>query len=479
MTADEVISKLEINGVLVPKRCTEKYLKKYGLLELMLQNTPGDFKTISDKIYFLKYGGGYCLTCGIRTNKDVIGNGFARYCKDHFHDPKKNKPAHNFKDISIEQIKELYIEKQLSILDIAKTLGTVSNTTVKKRLIEGGVELRSHSHTQSLKAKRGIFKPRISIDRTQLIEQYLAGTPTNILADTYNCHIETIRRFLIQEGQERCRKRSTIEWVITNILKKHSIPHTVNNRSIISPLELDVVLSNTNIAIEINGLYTHSFSAGNKSKTYHNNKYRLCKEKGIRLLQFWEDDITNNPIIIESMILNAVGLTPNKVNARDTLLKGVEQTEINRFCQDNHIQGPPGRNKGIGLFKDGLLQALLCYRHNKGKTVLTRYCSKAFTNVRGGFSKLISTLPTPLITYSSNDISDGNLYYCTGFKKVGENPDMWYTDYKQLLNREKFMKKKLSKVLDMFDPNKTEIENMLDNGYDVIYKSGTVTWLKV
>ena len=55
-------------------------------------------------------------------------------------------------------------------------------------------------------------------------------------------------------------------------------------RDIISPLEIDLYIEDLKIGIEYNGYYWHS----RKDKYYHQNKALKCRNKGIRLIQFYE-----------------------------------------------------------------------------------------------------------------------------------------------------------------------------------------------
>lgn len=68
------------------------------------------------------------------------------------------------------------------------------------------------------------------------------------------------------------------------------------NRSMIRQ-ELDIYIPEKKIAIEYNGVYWHSQVAG-KHKNYHYNKWLACKNKGIRLIQIWEDDYIKNPELV-------------------------------------------------------------------------------------------------------------------------------------------------------------------------------------
>lgn len=477
MIREEFLNLVQINGKLISKRCTERYLSKHlGALEYINNNVPSDFTTISDKIRYVKYGGGYCKVCNTRTNTHVSGSGFAEYCSKHFHEPKKNKRAHNYKEVDLDHAIDLYLHGK-AVIEVAKELG-ISNVALANKLRKHGFKLRSHSENQKMRAKSGYTRPRIIIDRQELVRKYVEEkTSMKYLAKIYECHAETIRRFLLQEGIIRFHRRSYIEQIIFNILKDLDVKFKVGDKKSIYPLELDFLLGN--IAVEINGLYTHSQHTGKKAKKYHNNKYNLCKQKGIKLLQFWEDDINNKPDIVSSMIRNVLGKSLYRFHARKCIVKSVELNEANQFYKNNHIQGETSKNsKNIGLFFEGQLLCLLGYVQQQDHTTITRFCSSLNSNVVGGFQKLLKCVPgNKIVTYSHNDISNGDLYAQAGFECISERSyDMWYTDYQTVLNRQGFMKSKLSAKLDIFDETKTEIENMIANGYDVIWKSGTKTW---
>lgn len=587
-----LLSKVTIGDSIVPKRCTESYLIKNNLLSILDELVEPEFGSVSERIKKLKYGGGYCLVCNVRTGLHISGRGFSIYCKAHATESNKGKVAHNRKDVDIELIKKLYIEENKSIIEISKILGDVSNITIKKKMIEAGIEIRTHSDNQKIKAKKGISRSsiiqnnekdiirkykddgytiaslseeygcneltirrllvnnnidiirypheignldnvkicymyeeqkrsisniakefnvsaiviknillkcsvelrdkketqslsanrelRVIIDREELVNRYNNKEPMTLLAKSYNCNVETIRRFLLQEGVDLFHRKTEIEFKIQSLLDDLNIEYRINRRSILGGLELDFYLPTYKIGIEVNGLFYHSFFKGNKDKYYHNNKYEICKKNGIKLFQFWESDIHEKFPIIKSIIKNHCRFSDNKIFARKCEIMNLSYSDISKFCIDNHIQGSPSYNtKGIGLYYDNMLVSVLGYLKNKNDTVINRFCSLKGYNVIGGFSKLCNRLKGKIITYSHNDISNGELYLKTGFEFVSENKaDMWVTDYKKIYNRQEFMKNKLKSRFELFDENKTEIENIIDNGYDIIYKSGTKKWIK-
>jgi very-short-patch-repair endonuclease len=63
-----------------------------------------------------------------------------------------------------------------------------------------------------------------------------------------------------------------------------------NNRTIISPKELDIVIPDKKIAIEVNGDYWHSL----KKEFYHENKSHQCELVGYKLIHIWESEWNNS-----------------------------------------------------------------------------------------------------------------------------------------------------------------------------------------
>ena len=94
-----------------------------------------------------------------------------------------------------------------------------------------------------------------------------------------------------------CMSRSNFETSVEQELKNLNLEFQVNTRKIISPYELDFYISKYNLAIECNGDYWHSIEHNEKwkgNKFRHLDKYLMCKEKGIRLIQIPESEWFSN-----------------------------------------------------------------------------------------------------------------------------------------------------------------------------------------
>ncbi len=258
---------------------------------------------------------------------------------------------------------------------------------------------------------------------------------------------------------------------------------TKNNKQ----LELDIYIPEKNIGIELNGIYWHSENGGNpKNKNYHINKTKYFENKDIQLLHFWDIEWINKQNIVKSIISNKLNLTENRIYARKCIIKIVE--DYKPFLNNNHLQGEINSSINIGLYYNNELVSLLNIgksRNNKKyQYEIYRYCNKLNTNVVGGFSKLFKYFinnynPLSIITYADRRYSNGGLYKNNGFILSHiSTPNYFYTkNYTFLESRNKYQKHKLKDLLENFDNELTEWENMQLNGYDRIWDCGNYVYI--
>ncbi|MFA5152080.1 MAG: hypothetical protein WC554_05950 [Clostridia bacterium] len=277
---------------------------------------------------------------------------------------------------------------------------------------------------------------------------------------------------------------SSGELEISEWLKIYNISLKQNDRTQINK-ELDIFISNKNLAIEYNGLYWHSEEY--KEKSYHYNKWKECNDKGIKLLTIWEDDWTYKTEIVKSIIKNQLGLTENRIYGRNTKIKLVEYLEKKDFLDKNHIQGNCQSSINLGLYYNNELVSLMTFGKKrmvlKSKSAddeyeLLRFCNKLMTSVVGGASKLFSYFiknfkPQKIISYANCDISSGQLYETLGFNNLEwTGLNYWWVKDGKRYHRSNFMKHKL--VKQGADPNKTEKEIMREKGYNKIWGTGNL-----
>jgi very-short-patch-repair endonuclease len=282
-----------------------------------------------------------------------------------------------------------------------------------------------------------------------------------------------------------------IEIFIEDILKEYKFDYLARSKSILDESrQLDFYIPSKNLAIEVNGLYWHSESII-KDKDYHLDKLRECEQKGIRLLQIFHDEINHSPDIVKSRILSILGISNQTVYARDCIVEEVKYADIREFYENNHIQGGVNSSINFTLKYDNNIVAALSFTNfrpstgneniNSNAYELTRYATLLNYNIPGGFSRLLSHFkekykPEQIISYCDRRWSQGNMYKKNGFNLIKETtPNYWYMtkDCMTRLHRYNFQKHLLKEKLEIFDENLTEVENMLNNGYNRIWDCGS------
>lgn len=295
--------------------------------------------------------------------------------------------------------------------------------------------------------------------------------------------------------------RSSVETEIVEWLKSHKIDNILCNQSICkdSQLEVDILLPDYNIALEYNGVLWHSFGTTfpntahreKDKKHYHLLKYNLCQQNNIQLITIFENEWKNNKDLVKSIILSKLGITSNRIYARKCEIRQIDSKVKSIFLNNNHIQGNCQSFLNIGLYYNDELVSLMTFSNRKmGKnnatniTELARFCNKKDTTVIGGFSKLLkcgmSLIKRDIISYCDIRYSKGDIYLNNGFTLARQTPpNYFYIKRGQICgSRVKYQKHKLSKMIQIFDNNLTERENMYNNKYRRIYDCGNYVYIK-
>ena len=238
----------------------------------------------------------------------------------------------------------------------------------------------------------------------------------------------------IGRGCPKCATERTTSKAEKNILlfleKKLKVSVIRNNRTIIEPFELDILLPDYKIAIEYNGIYWHSEAQG-KDRNYHRNKTKLCEEKGYRLIHIYEDMWVYNKKKIKNFLKHLVGKSKKeRIYARKTHIKEIDTSIGRNFLDKYHIQGTGKGSIYLGTFKDDTLVAVTSFTKgasntkNKGMYELSRHAtSKVVIGCLGKVTKFFAeNYHSKIYTFCDNSFFDGNSYIKAGFVKVGTIP---------------------------------------------------------
>jgi hypothetical protein len=245
----------------------------------------------------------------------------------------------------------------------------------------------------------------------------------------------------------------------------------INDRSI--GWEIDIFIPESKFGIEFNGDYFHSVD-NQVNKWRHYLKANACEAKGIKLLQISEYRWSCRPHIYESMILNKLGKS-TRIYARKCEFV---QDGVRDFIDQNHLYGNRGSEYYLGLkYEDKIMCGISFSRHGNGFEII-RFTNLIGTVVVGGLSKLLKRFidthkPDHIMTFCDRMYGTGIGYLKSGFKLHHKTkPGYRYWKSNKTYARQKFQKHKLVNLLPHFDPQLTEIQNMLINGYRLLYDAG-------
>lgn len=292
---------------------------------------------------------------------------------------------------------------------------------IKKTMIERyGVENASQHPPLTIKARK-TFEKRVN-------------------SGTINGRVSKINRGIAKMIEET--------WGLETVLEK-----SIENYSI------DLYVPEKELFIEINPIITHNSLTPfacvlnscekdcNKHKTvsrdYHYKKALFARDNNLKLIQVYEWDLGN----LKSLLSPRLEEGYQKHSARKLSLQKVDSRTVNKFFNDNHLQGTVrGQDYCYGLFKDEELLAVASFgasRYNKSYDYeFLRYAVKKGHIIHGGANKLFKSfleelIPSSVISYVDFDHSTGPSFLAgLGFKE--EKPTgpvkKWYnpTSHKTL-----------------------------------------------
>ena len=269
------------------------------------------------------------------------------------------------------------------------------------------------------------------------------------------------------------------------IIGRENIIH--RDRKQIYPQEIDIYIPSLKLGIEYNGLIWHS-DKFDKDKWYHYNKMKKCNEKGIRLIQIFEDEYLDRKDVVLSKIRHLLMKEHgDKIMGRKCQIVPIKKKEATEFLEKNHVQGYGGGSILLGAKYNDRLIAVMTFKNNRdGKYELTRFASDNNLICQGVGGKLFSYFVKnykPLEVKSFADrrwtINEDNIYTKLGFVKDNElEPDYKYfrDDALKRIHKFNFRKERLSKLYG-FSKEMTESEMVKKLKYYKIWDCGLIRYV--
>ena len=365
----------------------------------------------------------------------------------------------------------------------------VFETLIKKR--EGKIQCKICGKFLSLIDDRHLLQKH-GITKQEYIERY-----------GYEDLISVSCKTKLQQCMEKMQENpnwerfcSTYETSIQDFLTEHGISFVPHDRNILKPYELDILIPDHNLAIEFNGNKHHTEWAGGKSRQYHLNKTKACKEKGIALLHIFEDEYHNSKDIVLNKISHILGIQHElpKIMGRKCSVKEIDKASAQIFLENYHIQGYDPSTVHYGAFYDSTLVAVMSFlKNNKNDNAweLTRFASDYNYICCGVGGKLFKHFVRHHNPVSVKSFADRrwtvdetrNIYIQMGFNFEGYTPPD-YKYYNPFVNKHKrfhkfgFRKKTLlKKYPSKLSPDMTETEMAKALGFDRIWDCGLIKYV--
>lgn len=318
------------------------------------------------------------------------------------------------------------------------------------------------------------------LDNVEWLSEQYNNRSTQSIAEELGVHYSTVVNYLNKHNIQI--KRSGIsenEKQFALFVESLGLEVVLSDRKVLDGYELDIVIPSKSVAIEYDGVYWHSSKF--KETRYHLNKTEAAQKKGYRLIHIFEDEWTYRQEQTKAKIRSILGMDDRKkLYARKCSIGDVDKNIAREFFDSNHIQGFASYTKAVGLYHDDELVACMTFRkRDDTEYELNRYATSK--RVVGGFSKLLKHVVRELkssgveriISFADKRYSDGNLYIANGWTHEYDTPpDYQYVMGDRRYRKQNFRRSVLGKKLKNFDPEKTEKQNMIENGFYPIYDCG-------
>ena len=273
--------------------------------------------------------------------------------------------------------------------------------------------------------------------------------------------------------------RSSIEQKLANDLEIIFPQIIRNDRQIIKPKEIDILIDA--IGIEINGVYWHQ---ADKST----DLLEKTTASPIQLLHFWDFELTSKYDICLSIIKAKLNHFDKKIMARKCKIQQVSNEAASTFFNSNHLQGQSNAGYYLGLyFEDELVQCISIGKSRFNKSVdieIHRIATLLNTSVIGGINKLFAQVKRDFpgqrcITYADKRISTGDLYKRLGFTELTDSkPNYFWVKGQTIFARYATQKHKLPTLLgNKFNSEYSEAQNMSNAGYMKIKDCGNKVFI--
>ena len=171
-----------------------------------------------------------------------------------------------------------------------------------------GRGISRHSQTSFVKIAEKIHQDKYDYSKTKFLRM------TDVITITCSKHGDFYQRAAnhihLNNGCPECAKQLSTsrgeKEVFQFIRDNYSGDILENDRNVLNGKEIDIYLPSLKVGIEYHGIYWHLETV--HGRKYHYDKWKLAHDAGIRLIQMYDIEWKEKRTILESKILNLLGL---------------------------------------------------------------------------------------------------------------------------------------------------------------------------
>ena len=232
----------------------------------------------------------------------------------------------------------------------------------------------------------------------------------------------TPENFYAKKGCPRCGHHLSYNEDEISIFLSKYVDIKKNDRSVLNGKEIDIFIPSKNIGIEYNGLRWHSELFG-KDKNYHLDKTEICENKGVKLLQIFEDEFLNNKELVLCKILHSLNINNrNKIMGRKCEIVEIDNTIAKTFLNNNCIEGYCESTTFIGAIYNTKIIGVMSLNDLHDNWEITRFATDYNFICQGVIGKMFMYFirkykPYKVITFADRRwVNKENVYNILGFK---------------------------------------------------------------
>lgn len=246
------------------------------------------------------------------------------------------------------------------------------------------------------------------------------------------------------------RSKSSIETIIAEILERHGIGFVFDRMLPDASFRIQPdfrIESPKRLIIEADGNYFHSDFFAKNTPESHQKRKNEYRRLGYDCLFFREHEILEKREIVESIILDRLGLLP-EIDVHEcerVFFSGLGDAS---FFAENHLLGAPSPDSPwLAMIHDGEIVAALSFAEEENMLRIGRFCAARFLKPEPLFSELFDAIITeargpkgrkPISFVLDGRFENPEMFSSSGFEKKAETLSFVWTAGTKVFSPERF-----------------------------------------